>query len=429
MRQCIGSRLKVQGSMLKQVKKMKRINLLFFILGFAFLFNQVQQATAVKFNLYANYSWESLALNRDSLWNPGLVFEADTPQTSSRLALNLETRLKWGKIQWNLSPLLLLNNRNEAELRLKECYVTLGSGNFEITAGKGIVKLGTGYMFTPISVITPPREISDPEDTLRTHQGVQLVKLDYYRENFSLSAMVFKRDTWSNTALLAYCHWTGVDWYGIVYYGDDKQFNWGTAFSTTIGSNLEIHGEWMLLKQSPVDFHRVYFESNPRISYPSNPLYHPETGHYNQYIFGINSTFKHLNIITEYYHRDWGLKPAWFDKLKAYYCFNLETAPDPIQSIDVSSGFSVIQQSTRGLMRDYLFIRAARAVQKNTDFSGILFMNLHDTSSVVLFNLEHRLSEGIYLYIKPAVFFGKKGSEFNLSWYSHSLQLGIRSVF
>jgi hypothetical protein len=74
-------------------------------------------------------------------------------------------------------------------------------------------------------------------------------------------------------------------------------------------------------------------------------------------------------------------------------------------------------------------LRAAWPFQKSIDLSGILFMNLHDTSLVAVFSLDHRLMEGIYLYLKPGFFMGKNGSEFNESWYRHSLQLGIRGVF
>ena len=408
---------------------MKKIKILVFLFMLLFFFICKEQAQRVKFNLYANYSRESRSLNKHSLWNPDLVFEPGPIETLSSLSLNPGTRLKWGRTRWMFSPMLTLNEHNEVKIKLREYYAVLELRDFEITAGKVIIKLGTGYMFTPISVVTPERNISDPEDSLRANQGVELVKLDYYRENVNLSAMVFKKNNRANAALLVYCHLAGIDWYGIVYYPGYKKIQWGVAFSTTIGNHVEIHGEWMLHKQSPVNVHRVYFEPNPRVRYLTAPLYNPGAGNYNQYIIGANIAFKKINIIAEYYHKDWGLKPEWFDRLKAYYNFNFEIAPNPLQSPDVLSGLSVIQQGTRGLMRNYLFLRAAWPFQKNIDLSGILFMNLYDTGSVVVFSLDHRLTEGIYLYLKPVFFIGKKGSEFSESWYRHSLQLGIRGVF
>jgi hypothetical protein len=380
----------------------------------------------LKLNLYSNYYWESLALNKDSLWNPELIFEPGPTQAHSRFSLNLESRLKFGEMKLVVSPLVVLKEQEHVDIQLRECYGTLGFKNFEITAGKSIIKLGTGYMFTPISVITPERNISDPEDSLRSNQGVELVKLDYYLENFNLSVMVFKRKTRANAALMVYYHLLGIDWYGIGYYADYKKFEGGLAFSFTIGDNIEIHGEWMCHKRAPVDFHKVYFESDPRITYSTSPLYNPGPGNYNECILGANITFKKINIIAEYYHRDWGLKPEWWDRLKNYYRFHIGNAPDLLQSLDISSGLSIIQQGTRGLMRDYLFLRAAPFIKKNIDFSAILFMNLHDRSTVFLLNLENRVAEGITLYLKPVFFIGKEGSEFKESWYSHSLQLGMR---
>ena len=333
---------------------MKKIKILVFILIFLLLFVFKGHPQQVKFNFYANYSRESRSLNKHSLWNPDLVFEPGPVETLSRLLLNPETRLKWGKTRWMFSPMLTCNEDNEVKFKLREYYVVLEWRDFEITAGKGIIKLGTGYMFTPISVVTPERNIPDPEDSLRANQGVELVKLDYYRENVNLSAMVFKKNTWANAALLVYCHLAGIDWYGIVYYPEYKKIQWGAAFSTTIGDQVEIHGEWMLRKQSPVNVHRVYFEPDPRVHYLTDSLYNPGAGNYNEYIIGANITFSKINIIAEYYHKDWGLKAEWFDKLKSYYNFNFEIAPNPLQSPDVLSGLSVIQQGTRGLMRNYL---------------------------------------------------------------------------
>jgi hypothetical protein len=404
----------------------KILFLLMLLLVLLFCTEADEKKVKLKLNLYSNYYWESLTLNKDSLWNPKLFFEPGPTQTHSRFSLNLESRLNFGEMKWVISPLVTLKEQGDVDIHLRECYGTLGFGNFEITAGKSIIKLGTGYMFTPISVITPERNISDPEDSLRSNQGVELVKLDYYLENFNLSAMVFKRKTWANAALMVYYHLLGIDWYGIVFYADYKKFEWGLAFSFTIGDNIEIHGEWMLHKRTPVDFHKVYFESDPQVTYPTSPLYNPGPGNYNEFILGANITFKKINIIAEYYHRDWGLKPGWWDRLKTYYQFHIGNAPDPLQSLDISSGLSIIQQGTRGLMRDYLFLRAAAFIKKDIDLSAILFMNLHDRSTVFLLNLENQVAEGIYLYLKPVFFIGKEGSEFKESWYCHSLQLGMR---
>jgi hypothetical protein len=383
----------------------------------------------MKWKIYSNYQWESLTLNKNSLWNPGLLFETGPVNNHSRFSLNLESRWKWGNSKWVVSPLLKVNGEGDIDIQLRECFLTFEKGNFEITAGRGIIKLGTGYMFTPISVITPERSIADPEDSLRSNRGVELLKLDYYRENFNISAMVFKKETWKNAALLIYYHWKGIDWYGIVYYPDHKKWECGAAFSTTIGDRVEIHGEWMLLKQSPAAFHPVYFENDPRTSYPLPPLYDPGTGHYHEFLLGAAVTFKNLNIIAEYYHKDWGLKPAWWNRLKTYYQFNFENNTDPFQSPDILSGLSVIREGTRGLMRDYLFVRASTIIKKNTDLPGILFINLHDASTVAILQLENRLSEGVYVYLKPMFFIGKQGTEFKESWYCHSLHLGIRGVF
>ena len=66
-------------------------------------------------------------------------------------------------------------------LRVKETYAGLSAGDFDFTAGRKIVRWGTGYAFTAAGVLDPPRDPTNPSDRLNVNQGRDMVKADWVR--------------------------------------------------------------------------------------------------------------------------------------------------------------------------------------------------------------------------------------------------------
>lgn len=385
----------------------------------------VRQAPAkgLKFDIFANYSYDWQSLNADSLWNPGSLFL--NTEKDSRLALNLEGKWNYKSIRALLSPLVTMDHEGHSEWKIREAAVTLSSGRFEFTAGRAIVKWGTGYMFTPIGIVTPEKQVSDPEDMLRSRTGGDLFKIDYYTENINLSAVVFKKNNWKNLALFAYGNVKGFDFYGILYYPEYKKLEFGLAVAATIGAGVEVHAEGMMHRRSPVLRHPVFAAENPQVTYVDPQLVQPEDGYYKEFLMGANITVKDINIIVEYYHNDWGLKKVWLERLQGYFAYNMTRSENPLSMWNAASSLEILQQGRRGLSRDYLFLRAWKSF-KNVDLSTIFFMNLADRSLLSLFELQYTLSDGISFYVQPLYFTGKTGSEFGENFYSGSMQLGIR---
>jgi len=374
------------------------------------------------FNLFANYDRQWLTWNRDSLWNPGNLFSL--PSDTARLFINPEARLALDNVRVRLSPYMRVDDQGGVTTGLREAFATLALGAFEVTAGKVLMKLGTGYMFTPISVITPSKALSDPEDTLRGQEGVTMVKADYFRESWSLSAMVFKKDNWRNAALFGYTSWKGLDIYGLLYYPEYRKLEAGLALAATVGQGLEIHAEAMFHRRAPALVHRVFEAMDPRVSYSDWPLIQPEDRLYPELLVGTNATIRGVSVIAEYYHRDWGLSGKAWDNLKDYFAYNLAQTTDPFHSLDIGSAMTILQAGTRGLMRDYLFARVAKNFGQ-TDLSGIVFANLADLSLMSLAELDFGLADGVALFIRPLFFSGRAGSEFGNAFYSSMLQVGF----
>lgn len=400
----------------------------FLLLSWLILHSRLLASDAAKpfhFNLYSIYGHQWFTVNDGSIWNPGNLFAV--ADSEARLFLNPEARLTLDVLRLSLSPRLSLDRGGRARTGLREANATLALGRFELTAGKVLMKLGTGYMFTPISVITAAKAVSDPEDNLRGQEGVTMFKADYYRESWSLSAIVFKRENWHNLALFGYATIPGVDFYGLIYYPEYRKLEAGLAVATTVGQGLELHAEAMLRQRSPLLEHRVCRADNPRVSYGEWSLFQPEDRLYLEALLGVNATIKGVSVIAEYSHRDWGLTRRGFANLKDYFFYNLQRCPDPLQSMDIGSAMQVVQAGGRGLMRDYIFARIAKNIGK-TDISAITFLNLADFSLMSMVDLNFELADGVAFFIRPIFFSGRPASEFGNSFYSSMVHIGFTAV-
>lgn len=135
-------------------------------------------------------------------------------------------------------------------LRVKETYTTLSVGDFDFTAGRKMLRWGTGYAFTAAGVLDPPRDPTNPSDRLNTNQGRDMIKADWVRGPHALTA------AWS-TAELAPPHANLRDTtafrYNVLVRGFDTSLIVGhdrgsdtfgaLTFTRVVGQAWEVHGE------------------------------------------------------------------------------------------------------------------------------------------------------------------------------------------
>ena len=136
------------------------------------------------------------------------------------------------------------------QLRVKETYAGLSTGDFDFMAGRRIVRWGTGYAFTAIGVLDPPRDPTNPTDRLNLYEGRDMVKADLVTgpNAFTLA--------WSSAALApasANLHDTTAFRYNVLVHGfdtsliagDDRGGDafGGLTFTRVLGEAWEIHGE------------------------------------------------------------------------------------------------------------------------------------------------------------------------------------------
>ncbi len=145
---------------------------------------------------------------------------------------------------------------NYSQLRVKETYASVSAGDFDFTAGRKIVRWGTGYAFTAAGVLDPPRDPTDPTDRLNLNEGRDMVKADWVGGPHALTV------AWSTAALApasANLHDTTAFRYNVLVHGfdtsliaghdrDSDSFG-GVTFTRVLGQAWEVHGEGMWREQ------------------------------------------------------------------------------------------------------------------------------------------------------------------------------------
>ncbi|MBS1873239.1 MAG: hypothetical protein JSU00_08490 [Acidobacteria bacterium] len=158
--------------------------------------------------------------------------------------------------RWRVSTSLALAAQTQgdthARLRVKELYAGYSEGDFDFSAGKRLVRWGTGYAFTPTGILDPPRVATDPTDRLNLNEGREMVKADWIRGSNDVTL------AWASAGLVTE-HRPGMREtfavrYNVLSHGFDT--SWiiardrggptfaGANFTRVFGQAVEAHGEF-----------------------------------------------------------------------------------------------------------------------------------------------------------------------------------------
>ncbi|HKF49987.1 MAG TPA: hypothetical protein VKB38_21670 [Terracidiphilus sp.] len=145
---------------------------------------------------------------------------------------------------------------NTTQLHVRETYTGLSVGDFDFTAGRKLVRWGTGYAFTAAGVLDPPRNPTDPTDRLNLNEGRDMIKTDYVRGPHAFTL------AWSTAELArsgTNLHDTTAFRYNVLVYGFDTALIAGNdrgsdtfggfTFTRVLGQAWEVHGESMWREQ------------------------------------------------------------------------------------------------------------------------------------------------------------------------------------
>lgn len=141
-------------------------------------------------------------------------------------------------------------NGIHSQLRVKETYVGISAGDFDLMAGRKMVRWGTGYAFTAAGVLDPPRDPTNPTDRLNLNLGRDMVKADWVKGPHALTV------AWSSAVLApknTNLHDTTAFRYNVLVRGFDTSLIAGDdrggdafgalTFTRVFGQAWELHGE------------------------------------------------------------------------------------------------------------------------------------------------------------------------------------------
>ena len=142
---------------------------------------------------------------------------------------------------------------------VKEAYIGISAGDFDLMAGRKMVRWGTGYAFTAAGVLDPPRDPTNPTDRLNLNLGRDMAKVDWVKGPHALTL------AWS-TAVLApkntIMHDTTAFRYNVLVHGFDTSLIAGDdrggdafgalTFTRVFGQAWELHGEAAWREQGTV---------------------------------------------------------------------------------------------------------------------------------------------------------------------------------
>jgi hypothetical protein len=268
---------------------------------------------------------------------------------------------------------------NSSQLRVKEAYAGVSAGDFDFTAGRKMVRWGTGYAFTAAGVLDPLRNPTDPSDRLNVNEGRDMVKADLVHGPHALTL------AWSTAALAPAntdLHGTTAFRYNVLVHGFDTSLIagndrggdsfGGATFTRVVGQGWEIHGEGLWREQAAVLL-------GAKCTLHSGVTF-------------IGEFFTPPNIP---YYRDMSVSPL---AGRQHYAF-----------------FNV----SKSRMRE-------RPGWKEWDLSGSIVANLDDRSTTGVVDVNRWFGNHFSSYLHMEIPEGSKTSDYGASPYSTATSIGVR---
>ncbi len=265
------------------------------------------------------------------------------------------------------------------QVLVREAYSGLSVGDFDITAGRKMVRWGTGYAFTAAGVLDPPRIPTDPSDRLNLNEGRDMVKADWVHGVHAITV------AWSTAALAragSNMRDTTAFRYNVLVHGFDTGLIAGNdrggdsfgalTFTRVLGQAWELHGEGAWREHAAV-VAGAKFTMKSGVTFIGEFFTPPNTP----------------------YYRDQGISPL--------------------------AG-----------RQNYAFLNAGKTRLrelpgwKEWDLSGSIVANLNDRSYTGVIDVNRWFGKHISAYVHLEVPSGSKRSEYGAAPYSAATSLGLR---
>jgi hypothetical protein len=386
----------------------------------------------------------------DSLFNPDQSLYM--PPLQSRLVRVNDDFVATLPRELSLNGKVSLEWSGDAENRvtraqLRELYLTRSLGDFTFTAGRRILKWTNGFAFAPAGVLDPPRNAADPQDRLGRLGGRDLVQLDWFHGDHTLTGVYsfpFNTRAGGGERVIAARYnvlWKGLDFSALVAIPSQSPERVAMSLNYVLGEALELHAEASLQRGSDVLHPRAATLDDPRQLLTSNYLSTPTDNDLRlKALAGANFTFHNgINVIAEYYHTDEGLTSSEWSRFVQQSEYADSLRDDPRYQTPVSNGFTLPELNlvqglsylrAQELRRDYGFLRVSRGWLDNTlQTTALALINLHDASLLVTPEISYTLQRQTAIYARATLFFGDDRSQYGNVPTASSLTFGVRRHF
>lgn len=265
------------------------------------------------------------------------------------------------------------------QVLIREAYAGVSAGDFDLTAGRKLVRWGTGYAFTAAGVLDPQRIPTDPSDRLNLNEGRDMLKADWVHGAHAVTA------AWSTAAFArkgTRIHDTFALRYNVLLHGFDTALIAGNdrganpfgaiTFTRVIGQACELHGELAWRQHQALLAGAKYTLSN-----------------------GITFTGEFYTPPNTAYFRSRSLSPT---AGRQHYAF-------------LNAGKSRLRELPGW---------------KEWDVSGAVVANLDDRSFVGILDASRWFGKHLSSYVHLEVPQGDRSSEYGAASYTMATSLGVR---
>lgn len=381
----------------------------------------------------------------DSLFNPdGALYDPPlhtqllrlNDDLSAELPVEISLRAKFA-LEWSGS-----GGDQVTRGQVRELYVSRSFGDFNLVAGRRILKWTNGYAFSPAGLLDPPRNPSDPQDRLGRLGGRDLAQADWIHGNHTATLVYsfpFETAAGGGERVLAARYNVlvrGIDFSLLAAVPSESPARLAFTFNTVIGQALEIHGEASAQRGSDAVQPSAAFADHPRL-YGFDYFTDREDDDVRlRTLAGASFTFRDgTNVIGEYYHTDEGLTQLEWSRVidQGRYAESLRTsptfAPGPtLPELNLVQGLSYLRGQE--IQRDYAFLRLSRAFFSNKlSTTALTLINVHDHSSLLAPEVAFTLRRQTTFYARAVLFSGNDHSQYGNVPDRRVVTVGVRRAF
>ena len=361
-----------------------------------------------------------------------------TDDTNYRIAqfLDVEHELLSLYCHVNLMGEIQGTERWHTRLRVKQLYFERDFlTNWNLTAGRLILRWGTGYAFNPTDFVAVDKDIADPENKEKGIDGNDMIKVEYFGETCSIAACLttcLDPDTGPDQTGLAfrlYRRLYDADVSLAALFKGHETPIWGPNFATVLGDRLEIHGEASFQRGDYGLYHKVLGNEYQLFDErPFEQLRRTSDKYFAQYLVGLRYTLpRDITWVLEYFHRDQGYSVAEWQRLVDYAGYlraSLQGTHAPLAALNLAWNLDVF--SARGTMQNYVVTYFGSPANKTVELELALLVNTTDISAVWLPQVSVSPGKRVTLFARGAILSGVRDSEFGAAPQSRSVDAGIR---